>query len=129
MVAIDPDVERLSLAKKMYTADNLEYYEGKAEDIPGTDYDIVFSNYVLHWCMDKDLVFQQVSKCLKKGGKFAFTLILKNDMGSEQMFSHEFFISFLERLPPHTTDEYLNIASAHDFKKIYLEEKECRQDM
>ena len=78
VVAIDPDVERLSLAKKMYTADNLEYYEGKAEDIQGTDYDIVFSNHVIHWCMDKDLVFQQVSKSLKKGGKFAFTVILNS---------------------------------------------------
>ena len=129
VVAIDPDVERLSLAKNMYTADNLEYYEGKAEDIPGTDYDIVFSNYVLHWCMDKDLVFQQVSKSLKKGGKFVFTLILNSNMGSEKMFSREFFNSFLKRLPPYSTEEYLNIASAHDFEKTYLHEKEYSQDM
>ena len=106
----------MSLAKKMYTADNLEYYEGKAEDIPGTDYDIVFSNYVLHWCMDKDLVFKQVSKCLKKGGKFVFTLILNSNMGSEKMFSHEFFNSFQKRLPSYST-EYLDIAQLTTWKK------------
>ena len=65
----------------------------------------------------------------EKGGKFVFTLILNSNMGSEKMFSREFFNSFLERLPPYSTDEYLDIASAHNLEKTYLYEKEYRQDM
>ena len=78
VIAIDPDVERLEIARMKHGAPNLTYYEGSAYEIPGTDYDYVFSNYVLHWIKDKDLVFKQVSKALKKGGEFAFTCTLSS---------------------------------------------------
>ena len=48
LVGIDPDTERLRLAKEMYSASNIEYLERSAEDIPGGRYDLVFSNHVLH---------------------------------------------------------------------------------
>ena len=57
VVGIDPDTERLQLAKEKYSASNIEYLEGSAENIPGGDYGLVFSNHVLHWCNDKNLVF------------------------------------------------------------------------
>ena len=75
VVGIDPDEERLKVAREKHIASNLKYLSGIAENIPGTDYDLVFSNHVIHWCKDKDLVFKQVHKSLKKGGKFAFFLL------------------------------------------------------
>ena len=69
VVGIDPDEERLKVAREKHTASNLKYLNGIAENIPGTDYDLVFSNHVIHWCKDKDLVFKQVHKSLKKGGE------------------------------------------------------------
>ena len=72
VVGMDPDTDRLQLAKEKYSAPNLTYQEGKAEDISGGNYDVVFSNFVLHWCEDKDIVFKQVMRSLKEGGKFGF---------------------------------------------------------
>ena len=57
---------------------------GKAEDIPGNGYDIIFSNSVLHWCEDKNLVFQQVEKSLKSGGTFGF--VTPADFDFEEQF-------------------------------------------
>ncbi len=75
VVGIDPDTERLRLAKEKYSANNIEYLEGSAEDLPGCGYDLVFSNHVLHWCNDIDMVFRQVASKLKTGGIFAFMCI------------------------------------------------------
>ena len=59
VVAINPDADRLMLAIKKYSATNLEYHEGCAEDLPGRGYDVIFSNQVLHWVKDFDCVFQK----------------------------------------------------------------------
>ncbi len=75
VVGVDPDGERLKVARNKYTASNLKYIEGGIEKISESDYesyDIVFSNYVLHWIKNKDLILKQVNHCLKKGGRFAF---------------------------------------------------------
>ena len=53
VVGIDIDVERLEVAREKYSASNIEYLEGNAQDIPKVGgiklYDCVFSNFVLHW--------------------------------------------------------------------------------
>ncbi len=72
VVGVDPDGERIKVARNKYTASNLKYIEGGVEMISESDYDIVFSNYVLHWIKDKDPILKQVIHCLKKGGRFAF---------------------------------------------------------
>ena len=74
VVAVDPDMERLQVATTKHAAPNLQYCRGDAYEIPGTEYDSVFCNYVLHLVRDKDLAFKQVSRVLKRGGKFAFQL-------------------------------------------------------
>ena len=131
VVAIDPDVERLKLAREKYPASNLEYHEGRAQDIPGTDYDIVFANYILHLCEDKDLVFQQVAKSLKPGGKFGFVCSTKFDirkkLGPAEMFSAEFYKCRDDGFFGAQIDEYLRIASSH-FEIIYSTEKEYKKE-
>ncbi len=65
---MDPDHERIKVARNKYTASNLKYIEGGIEKMSKAerDYDIVFSNYVLHWIKDIDLITKQVAHCLKK---------------------------------------------------------------
>ncbi len=58
-----------------HAASNLEYIERGIEKISESDYDIVFSNYVLHWIKDKDLTLKQVAHCLKKGGRLGFLVV------------------------------------------------------
>lgn len=74
VVGIDPDQERLKIAREKYPANNIRYLEGRAESIPGDlMYDYIFSNFVLHYCENKDKVLEQVGTRLKQGGKFGFT--------------------------------------------------------
>ena len=83
VVAIDPDKERLQIAREKYSANNLQYHEKSAEDIPGDGYDLVFSNHVLHWYKDLDIVFGQVANKLKAGRLFAFNCVKKVNQPTE----------------------------------------------
>ena len=83
VVGIDPDLERLQIAREKYSADNIEYLEGRGENIPGSDYDIVFSNYVLNWSDKKEEIFSQAYKCLKAGGKLGFVAVSGNSIVEE----------------------------------------------
>ena len=75
VIGIDPDLARINLAKNTYsTATNLYFQEGSTQKIPGHDYDMVFSNYVLHWIKDKEGAFRNIFKTLKTDGTFALCL-------------------------------------------------------
>jgi SAM-dependent methyltransferase len=72
VIGIDPDLDRLKIAREKYSANNIEFLEGAAEEPPLQHFDVVFSNSVLHWCEDKDRVFKQIANRLQGGGKFGF---------------------------------------------------------
>ena len=75
VVAVDPDKERILLAQTSYgDVNNLSFVEGSASNFPGIgseSYDIIFSNYVMHWIPDKQEVFKNMFGSLKRGGKIA----------------------------------------------------------
>ena len=111
-------MERLEIARRKHGTPNLTYYEGSAYEIPGTDYDYVFSNYVLHWIKDKDLVFKQVSKALKKGGEFAFTCTLSSqtlDSISEDTHSKDFVQLAKDTVHLISPEEFIQIAARNGF--------------
>lgn len=119
IVGIDPDAERLQVARKKHSADILTYQEGSGEKIPGGDYDIVFSNSVLHWCKDKNLVFRNVANSLKKGGKFGF--VTPADFNADEVFftPHEMFSKECHRaLSGHvyhaSSETYISVAGANN---------------
>ena len=62
VIGVDPDEERIKFAQQKYQGDlfgnRLQYLEGSSEDFPGGDYDIIFSNHVVHWIEDKSALFQ-----------------------------------------------------------------------
>ena len=105
---------------------------GSGEDISGDDYDIVFSNYVLHWCKDKNLVFSNVAKSLKRGGKFAFAGpanfgSFDHDAQlytSAEMFSDEFKKYVLDNLHVTSFTVYEKAASANGFEIVHLEKQD-----
>ena len=53
VVAVDPDSYRVEVARESHReVKNLEFQEGSSASFPGMGsetYDIVFSNFVLHW--------------------------------------------------------------------------------
>ena len=75
VVGVDPDKERILLAQRTHSEiKNLSFVEGSASNLPGIgleSYDIIFSNYVIHWIPDKQEVFKNKFQSLKSGGKIA----------------------------------------------------------
>ena len=73
VVAVDPDEERLKIAREKYSAQNIEYIQADDKTFPSGQYDLIFSNIVIHWISDKEAVFQQAYQNLCPGGRFVFT--------------------------------------------------------
>ena len=127
VVGVDPDLPRLKVAREKYSADNLEYLEGTAECIPvdDSDFDIVFSNYVFHWCKDKDRVFKQVMEKLKSGGKFGFVVVDWEDMFetevTPELVSQEYREAMMKIFHSANQDQYEKIASNHRFTVLTSE--------
>ena len=128
MIGIDPDLERLEVARKKYQSSNIEYLEGRAENIPGDNYDVVFTNYVLHWCKDPDLVFKNVYRSLKSGGKFGFVVNVYFDVVptifTSDMVSSEIEEAFKGRMHPLTIDQYKNLLTTNNFEIVYAQESQ-----
>ena len=53
VVAVDPDGDRLKIAREKYSASNIEYIQADDKTFPPGQYDIIFSNIVIHWISDK----------------------------------------------------------------------------
>ncbi|XP_067045243.1 uncharacterized protein [Acropora muricata] len=80
VVGVDPDKERLQLARLSHgNVKNLSFMEGNASTIseifPAATFDIIFSNYVLHWIPDKPNAFRNMFTCVKPGGKIALVYL------------------------------------------------------
>ena len=73
VVAVDPDGERLQVAKEKYSTSNIEYVQANDKTFPVTSqYDLVFCN---DWNSDKIDLFKGVYDSLQPGGQFAFAIV------------------------------------------------------
>ena len=88
-MAIDPNTDRLAVARKKYgSTKNLQFLEGSAEAIPGEEqYDLVFTNHVLHWCRDWPTTFTNIARSLKPGWNFAASYMVRSGCDIESLFS------------------------------------------
>ena len=124
VVGIDPDTERLKIAKEKHSAPNIVYYEADAEHLPGEDYDLMFLNFVLHWVKDKEPVFQQAQKILKQGGLFAFCSPIQSGTyfppGEEDMVSKEFKEDTLNNTFVVDVEEADRYATKYGFETDYF---------
>ena len=79
VVAVDSDKERILLAQQSYSeVKNLSFVEGSASNFPGIgseSYDIILSNYVIHWIPNKEELFKNMFEGLKHGGKIAIQYV------------------------------------------------------
>ena len=77
VVAVDPDSYRVEVARESHReVKNLAFHEGSSASFPGMGsetYDIVFSNFVLHWIEDKEEAFKNMFRSLKPAGKIVLT--------------------------------------------------------
>ena len=128
VVAIDPDMDRLAVAKRKYQASNLEFLEGSANAIPGGDYDLVFSNHVLHWCKDRPAAFTNIARSLKPGGKVACNYVLSHshsgDMFDFLSNKHKQFVISKQASHVHE-DECDVLIREHNFSEFHRSQHEC----
>ena len=75
VVAVDPDGERLKIAREQYPASNIEYIQADDKTFPTGKYDLIFSNIVIHWISDKEAAYKRAYENLLPGGRFAFTTV------------------------------------------------------
>jgi ubiquinone/menaquinone biosynthesis C-methylase UbiE len=73
VVAVDPDGERLKIARENHSASNIEYIQADDKTFPPGQYDIIFCNTVIHWIRDKKAAMKRIEENLRPGGCFAFT--------------------------------------------------------
>ena len=73
VVAVDPDEERLKIAREKYSANNIEYIQADDKTFPAGQYDLIFCNVVIHWIPDKESLFKRVYMNLHPGAQFTFT--------------------------------------------------------
>jgi ubiquinone/menaquinone biosynthesis C-methylase UbiE len=72
VVAVDPDGDRLAIAIAKYPSSNIEYIQVDDKTFPPGEYDVIFSNLVIHWIDDKEALFNRVYANLRPGGCFVF---------------------------------------------------------
>ena len=80
VLGVDPDSERIKVAKMNVRATNVTFLEASGESFPEDQYDVVFSNIVMGSIENKQAVFERVSKNLCPGGKFVLGVYLSLDL-------------------------------------------------
>ena len=71
--SVDPDEERLKIARMRYSTSNIEYILADDQTFPSAQYHVIFANAVIHWIRNKETLFKCVYDNLCPGGHFAFT--------------------------------------------------------
>jgi len=73
---IDLSTNMLTKARSMTSDDGITYEQADLEDVtlPETEYDVVFSSLTLHYLTGLPRLMLEISKSLKPGGKFVFSV-------------------------------------------------------
>ena len=72
VVAVDPDAERIKIAKRENSRHNIEYSVANDQTFPGEGYDLIVSTHVIHWIKNKQALFNRLNSKLAPGGSFGF---------------------------------------------------------
>ena len=79
VLGVDPDCERIKIAKMNIKATTVTFLVASGESFPEDQYDVVFCNVVMGSIENKQAVFKRVSKNLRPGGSFVLGVYLGLD--------------------------------------------------
>jgi ubiquinone/menaquinone biosynthesis C-methylase UbiE len=129
VVAVDPDGERLKIAREKYSASNVEYIQADDKTFPPGQYDVIFSNRIeIHRISDKKALFSRVHQNLCPGGRFVFTTVdgeqpfppIAQDIFN--LISPDFYHKLLYKDQVFlTASEYQHLASEVGFNQVSIE--------
>ena len=130
VVAIDPNAERLAIAREKHCAPNIQYLLTDAEHLPGEHYDLIFSNFVIHWIKNKEAIFQQAQGILKPGGHLAFVGSTQNHtvFPPQDVISKIFQDDVLNSLYDVKIEEMDHFAKVYDFEAISIRSDKAHFD-
>ena len=118
VLGVDPDSERIKLAQSAHKGiKNLTFVEGSTSHFPNLgseNFDLIYSNHVLHWVFNKPEAFKNMFCSLKPGGMMT--------------------LSYSDHLPPIiecvfrelNAENYDIILKMYDFQKRSVIEEMCR---
>ena len=118
VLGVDPDSERIKLAQSAHKGiKNLTFVEGSTSHFPNLgseNFDLIYSNHVLHWVFNKPEAFKNMFCSLKPGGMMT--------------------LSYSDHLPPIVecvfrelnAENYDVILKMYDFQKRSVIEEMCR---
>ncbi|GKT63322.1 trans-aconitate 2-methyltransferase [Colletotrichum tofieldiae] len=75
VIGIDPSHERIALARER-TRPNLEFHEGRAEDLSrfaAASFDVVYVNSTFHWVQDQPAAAAEFARVLRTGGRLGIS--------------------------------------------------------
>ena len=131
VIGVDPDGERLALARKTYSASNLEYVQGSANEVPGGDYDIIFSNHAMHYCPDKNATLKTLASKMKKGGKLVYIVDVGDDVkkfvdSKPGLYGKKFRDAWAAKYHYTPKEDYLRFTTDNGFVVEHSEVIVCR---
>ena len=127
VIGVDLSEDMLQLAKKNAKKGhykNVEFVKGDIEDLPleADLADHVISNCVINLSLNKDKVYREAYRVLKKGGRLSVSdIVLEKelpDFVKDSLAGHVACVSGAEKL-----EDYLNYVQAAGFSKIKVESK------
>ena len=120
VIGVDPDEERIKIAQQKYESNQfgnrLQYLEGSSENFPGGNYDIIFSNHVVHWIEDKGALFKKICENLRPGGRFACVVVTDEEpiaVFLRQLLGNERARALLDAFNFEPQESYEALAVAH----------------
>lgn len=135
VVGVDPDSERIKMAKKNYSRPNILYIVGDDQTFPEDQYDVVFANHVLPRIKQKGELFKRIYQNLHPEGRFAF-LTFNGPPGFPPVmvkaFNELIGPDFLENLLYkdqcfEVASTYKELAISTGFEVSHIETKACEE--
>jgi trans-aconitate 2-methyltransferase len=135
VIGIDSSESMVKFAQNTHKHSNLIFLQNDVQSLNYRDeFDLIMSNFCLHWVPNKELAFQNIATALKPGG-FLMTLIsirnyvaakIRDEMTQEvkwNIYFQDFFDSST-LAQEHNYDKYLLKANLHIIKSTIEEKKE-----
>ncbi len=126
VIAIDPDGERLKVAKANLPTHltNITFIESKAEQlsrIEDESINLIYSNYVIHWIPDKTLMLAEMARYLDLKGRCVIDMVgeLMPFLREVSLLAGKSGKKLVDKFYCHTREEWQTLFTQYGFQVKY----------
>lgn len=132
IIAIDADCDRVKLARQNKPTDigNIDFvcvsFENHHSDL-SQSFDVIFSNQVLHWIVDKKSMLKKVASLLKPDGRFVLQCVTGHPQVLMDVaeFSDELKNEVIDKYDFASREEWMQLLAEYNFVTV---KQEAMQD-